>query len=333
MNQPKTAGGEAVMPAQFVPNHRAKATHAFDQNDPGAAAHDGHVGSNGEDSVFDTLQAAIETLEGRTKRFSAMDGAEKARWQLGYAPVDAALPDQALAVDACHDITPLKPNDVPQAAGFALALLKRLPRNGPIMWCQTAFNGREYGRIYSPGLLQSGLLEGAHQDPQPAALLADRLFHITVPKDRDLALVLEECVRVSALAAVVGEGPAPDFTASRRLTLAAQVSRVPCLIINTSGAIGASAAATRWRVAPIAGPPDTDDPQGPGQPAWSITLARSRGGDTAQNPTSGQPLEIFWNDATHSFNLVPPFRRGATDAPASADGAQPHGSAKAVLGG
>jgi len=321
------------MPAQFVPNHRARAIQTSGQDNAGAASRDGRVGSKGKGSVFDTLQTAIETLEGRTKRFSAVDGADQTPWQLGYAPVDAALPDHALAVDACHDITPLKPNDVPQAAGFALALLQRLPRSGPIMWCQTAFNGREYGRVYSPGLLNRGFLEADSQGPQPTALLADRLFHITVPKDRDLSLVLEECVRVSALAAVVGEGPAPDFTASRRLTLAAQTSRVPCLIINTAGVIGASAAATRWRVAPIAGPPDADDPQGPGQPAWSITLARSRGGDTAQNPTSGQPLEIFWNDATHSFNLVPPFRRGAADAPASADGAQPDGSAKAVLGG
>lgn len=294
--------------------------------------------------ILDDLKAKIERIEGRTKRFTAAVGEpQPALWNLGLDDLDCALPQQiggqhGLPYDACHDFTPLTKTDVPQVAGFIFALLQKLPieryghsshgshgshsshsshgsdgprrarrprRHGPIVWCQTAFNAREYGRVYAPGLLDSSL------SPE------DFIF-INVPKERDLALVLEECVRVPQLAAVVGEGPAPDFTASRRLTLAAQESQVPCLILNTSGTLGASAAATRWRIAPIAGPPDPLDPDGPGLAAWSITLARARGGNAALNPTLATPLKAAWNHETHTFHLVSPLRPGtALESPAA----------------
>lgn len=255
--------------------------------------------------ILNDLKDSIERIEGRTKRFVAADAPQSDPWTTGLCELDNALPQDALPYDACHDFTPLVRTDVPQVAGFIFALLQRLPhsrsggRRRPIVWCQTAFNAREYGRIYAPGLLGS-------------TLSPDDFIFINVPKERDLALVLEECVRVPHIAAVVGEGPAPDFTASRRLTLAAQESHVPCLILNTGGEIRASAAATRWRIAPIAGPPDPLDPAGPGLAAWSITLARARGGNAALNPTLAIPLKAAWNHETHTFHLVSPLRPGAT---------------------
>ena len=254
--------------------------------------------------ILNDLKHSIERIEGRTKRFVAADAPQPAPWTTGLSKLDTALPQNALAYDACHDFTPLVKTDVPQVAGFIFALLQRLPqsrrrRRRPIVWCQTAFNAREYGRVYAPGLLGS-------------TLSPDDFIFINVPKERDLALVLEECVRVPHIAAVVGEGPAPDFTASRRLTLAAQESHVPCLILNTGGEIRASAAATRWRIAPFAGPPDPLDPAGPGLAAWSITLARARGGNAALNPTLASPLKAAWNHETHTFHLVSPLRPGAT---------------------
>ncbi len=262
--------------------------------------------------VLDELKAKIENIEGRTKRFIAADEPRVGLWTLGLEELDNALPAQSLAYDACHDFTPELKTDVPQVAGFIAALLQRLPpqrlQRGPIVWCQTAYNAREYGRVYAPGLI------GSRVPPE-------QFLFVNVPKERDLALVLEECVRVPRIAAVIGEGAAPDFTASRRLTLAAQESHVPCLILNTSGTIGASAACTRWRIAPITGPPDARDPQGPGFAAWAVTLARARGGNTALNPTLAKPLEVTWTDETHTFNLVSPFRSGTSLAPETEYGA------------
>ena len=251
--------------------------------------------------VLDDLKAQIERIEGRTKRFTAVASAREHVWTSGLKRLDAALPGTALSFDACHDFTPSQKTDVAQTAGFILALLQRLPparlQRGPVVWCQTAFNAREYGRIYAPSLL--GKTVSPHH-----------MLFVNVPKDRDMTLVLEECVRVPRVAAVIGEGPAPDFTASRRLTLASQKSHVPCLILNTSGIIGASAAETRWRIAPIAGPPDPRDPKGPGFAAWEISLARSRGANAALNPTLARPLKVTWNDETHTFHMVSAFRHG-----------------------
>lgn len=257
-------------------------------------------------TVLSDLKEQIERMEGRGRRFISADGPRESPWRLGLEALDAALPEGGLPYDACHDFTPLTKTDLPQAAGFVLALLRRLPRKGPIVWCQTFYNAREYGRLYPPGLVDH-------------MLSPDRFLFVNVPKERDLALVLEECSRVSRIAAVVGEGPSPDFTQSRRLTLATQESRVPCLILNTSGSIGASAAATRWRIAPITGPPDRFDPAGPGGTAWSITLARVRGGDASCNPTLAHSLDVFWNDATHSFDMVSSIRAGAALAHNPAD--------------
>ena len=248
---------------------------------------------------LDDLRKQIGRIEGRNQRFSAVGDGSEEGWQTGYAPLDAALPGQGLPLDACHDFTPEKRTDVAHVAAWLVALLIRLPNKGPIVWCQTAFNAREYGRLYGPGLLDCGLSP-------------ERLLFVSVPKERDMPLVLEEALRIGKLAAVVGEGPAPNFTASRRLVLASQASRVPCLILNTSGEIGASAAATRWRVAPIAGPPDPRDEDGPGLPAWSVTLSRTRGGNAALNPTLSGPLSLYWHYETHSFHMVSPLRDGTS---------------------
>ena len=118
--------------------------------------------------ILDDLKAKIERIEGRTKRFVGAGEARPAPWQLGLDSLDAALPVHdkannvcALPYNACHDFTPLVKSDVPQVAGFIAALLQRLPasrlQRGPIVWCQTRVNAREYGRIYAPGLLGSAL--------------------------------------------------------------------------------------------------------------------------------------------------------------------------------
>jgi len=249
--------------------------------------------------VFDDLKQRIEQIEGRSQALCGATGLQTEPWTTGLRALDIAIPKEALATDGCHDFTSVSAKDIPQVAGFIGALLQRLPtqrlNNGMIVWCQTAPNAREYGRIYPPSLL------GTRITP-------DRFLFVNVPKERDLALVLEECIRINSVVAVVGEGAAPNFTTSRRLTLTAQKSGVPCLILNTSGDVGPSAAQTRWRIAPIAGPPQPDDPKGPGHSAWSVTLARARGADTAKNPTLAKPLKVYWNNETHSFDLVSSLR-------------------------
>ena len=92
---------------------------------------------------------------------------------------------------------------------------------------------------------------------------------------------MEEGLRCAALGAVIGEiwgDPASlDFTATRRLAVAAERRRVPCWLVRLArhgqSERGADALADRQR--PVAA--HALDPKAPGAPAWDAELFRARG--------------------------------------------------------
>ena len=64
---------------------------------------------------------------------------------------------------------------------------------------------------------------------------------------------MEEGLRCAALSAVIGElwgdPRALDFTATRRLAVAAERSGVPCWLVRLGGTANLSGARMRWRIA------------------------------------------------------------------------------------
>ncbi|MDQ2103547.1 hypothetical protein QSG27_12680, partial [Azospirillum sp. C340-1] len=77
-----------------------------------------------------------------------------------------------------------------------------------------------------------------------------------------------------------GEGGGLDLTASRRLQLAAESSGVTGILLqnasrNAARRSAASAAVTRWRIAPA---PSQPEEPGVGDPRWRAELERCRGG-------------------------------------------------------
>jgi len=236
------------------------------------------------------------------------DSGQPGRWTLGAHTVDASLPENSLSLAALHDVTCAGPGDAAAAAGFALALLSRLNRQGGIVWCQTLHARREYGRLYMAGLARYGIAP-------------DRLILVDVMRERDLIWTMEETLRAGCLAAVAGESQGVGFTATRRLSLAAARSGTPAILINQSPATTASAAATRWRVAAGTGPPDAFDRRAPGPAGWQAELTRCRGGRPGV-------WHLLWNHETHYFDLATGLRHGAVHAqPAPA-----HGIAKRAAG-
>jgi protein ImuA len=247
------------------------------------------------------LRKEISKIEHRHAAFRPVTDRIDSPWCFGCAAIDQALPNGQLLRGGLHDFSVPRVRDTPAMGRFAMALLQRLliadgadKRPGEIIWCQTGKNMREYGRPYGPGLKALGLAP-------------ERLVIVSLHKENDLAFAIEESLRSKAVAAVIGEGASVGFTASRRLSLVCQEMATPCLFLNVSGRIEASAAATRWRITPAIGPPDASDPNGPGPAAWSVILARARGG--CAHPCN-QPWKIMWNDETHSFNLVSPAGNG-----------------------
>lgn len=136
---------------------------------------------------------------------------------------------------------------------------------GAMLWVQTREAARLTGRPYRHGL---------------PAELRHRVIHVLAAKPEDALFALEEGVRCREIAFVLGEiGGNPralDFTASRRLTLAAERHGVPLYLVRLDAQHDLSSARMRWEVRAAPSAPPQWNPQAPGAPAWYAELFRSR---------------------------------------------------------
>jgi protein ImuA len=134
-----------------------------------------------------------------------------------------------------------------------------------VLWVQDAASIRLTGRPYAPGLPEA---------------LRRRLIHIATASCEDTLFALEEALRCRELACVIGEiagNPrALDFTASRRLSLAAGKHGVPLFLVRLDAACDLSSARMRWRAGAAPSLPPRWNAQAPGSPAWRAELFRSR---------------------------------------------------------
>jgi protein ImuA len=179
------------------------------------------------------------------------------------------MPWKRLAAAGLHEIGSSTYRDEPAALAFALACLgaqvaRREVDPSPLLWCLTERRAREWGAPYGPGLLAFGL------DPA--------LFLIVQTRTAvDAAWALEEGLKAQAFAAALGqiEVKAPLF--ARRLGLAAQASRTPCLLLSGHRAGALPGTMTRWRVTAAASGGAVLDASAPGAPSLRLTLERCRG--------------------------------------------------------
>jgi protein ImuA len=151
----------------------------------------------------------------------------------------------------------------PRDGGWAGFLLPQLGAARPMLWVQERMAILEAGRLHPPGL--------ASQD----------LIHVEARDARDALWAMEEGLRCPGLGAVIGElwgDPASlDFTATRRLAVAAERSGVPCWLVRLGGSANLSGARMRWRIAGLPSLPHPFDFKAPGPPAWDAELFRARG--------------------------------------------------------
>jgi protein ImuA len=151
----------------------------------------------------------------------------------------------------------------PRDGGWAGFLRPQLEAGKPLLWVQDRMAIREAGRVHPAGL--GGL----------------SLIHVEARDGKDALWAMEEGLRCSGISAVIGElwgDPAAlDFTATRRLAVAAERSGVPCWLVRLNGSANLSGARMRWRIG--SGPSLTHplDFKAPGAPAWEVDLFRARG--------------------------------------------------------
>jgi protein ImuA len=141
-----------------------------------------------------------------------------------------------------------------------------------------------FGAPYGHGLARLGLDVG-------------RLILVDTGTDKDALWAIEETLRSEAAPAMVAGvvEKSLDLTTSRRLNLAAAAHATPLLLLRTAAGLGASAAATRWRIA--AAPAGRDRFGAFADARWNVALERCRNG------RPGQWL-IEWNHVAHRFRVA-----------------------------
>lgn len=239
-----------------------------------------------ERASLSELRQAVARIEGHAQLTAAEEAAGAEAWRFGIPAVDRAIGGRLAA--ALHAVRAAEVGDVPAAHGFALAMAARSGRRG-LLWVATSMHVREWGLPYAPGLARYGC--------DPAELLV-----IETKRAGEAGWALEEAIRSGAFALLIGAGLAVDFTASRRLALAAAERTTPCLLVDAPEGRGAradaSAASTIWRVGSRLSAGDEFDVEAPGHPRWRAELIRSRGSAPAG------PWELDWDEGTHRFALA-----------------------------
>ena len=228
-------------------------------------------------AILDWLRAAIRRIEGNGPTWSDR---ETAVLPLGIGEIDAHLPAGGLPAGALHEIVAADTGMAGTASAFA-AYLASLSENGPVLWCEGA-RILDAGALHPPGLQRFGLDPG-------------RLIVARTRNDAETLWAMEDGLRCTALAAVVGALAAVSLTESRRLQRAAEASGVIALMLRPPGVEPVpNAATTRWRVGAA-------EPGGNGigfsPPGWRIEMFRCRGGLPGI-------WDVEWRDETRDLSLA-----------------------------
>lgn len=178
----------------------------------------------------------------------------------GLGPIKDALPNASFPLGAVHEFLSVQSADLAATTGFIAGLLSSLMEsNGPTLWissCRT---------LFPPALKNFGVAP-------------ERFIFIDLKKEKDVLWAMDEALKCSALAAVVGELREIDFTASRRLQLAVEQSQITGFILrNNYRKLNTTACVSRWKITPLPGMLDEELP-GMGFPNWRVELLRIRNG-------------------------------------------------------
>ena len=179
---------------------------------------------------------------------------------VGLGRIKQAFPNNTFPLGAVHEFCCTGAEDVSATAGFIAAILGSLMRDGGVaLWISSS-------RTVFPPSLQSFSI-------QP-----DKIVFIDLKKQKDVMWAMEEALKCDGLAAVVGEISEVSFTASRRLQLAVEKSRVTGFLVRINPRnINTTACVTRWKISCL---PSMlhDQMPGVGFPKWHVELLKVRNG-------------------------------------------------------
>jgi protein ImuA len=179
----------------------------------------------------------------------------------GLGPIKYSFPDSKFPVGAVHEFFCNGVEDSSATSGFVAGILSSLmQKTGASLWISSS------RLIFPPALKLFGI------EPE-------KMIFLDVQKEKDKIWVMEEALKCEGLSAVIGEMQEISFTASRRLQLAVEQSRVTAFLIRKNPKNVATACLTRWRITPIHSNIEDDLP-GLGFPKWNVELLKVRNGKT-----------------------------------------------------
>jgi protein ImuA len=225
-----------------------------------------------------TLQADLLRLQG-FKNFNnpALD--------LALGPISNAFPNKSFPLAAVHEFISDSAESSVAISGFVASVLSPLMgANGTVIWISTSRT------IFPPALRCFGL--------QP-----HQFIFIDTRNEREAIWAMNEALKCEALSAVVGEIRDLNFTASRRLQLTVEESKVTGFILRKNWrTLNTTACVSRWKVRSMSSEP-IDDMPGVGYPKWKVELLRVRNGrpDTWEiKCVNGKLVPVYENVSENS---------------------------------
>jgi protein ImuA len=212
----------------------------------------------------------IKELQKDILRLEGFKPCQSAAVDVGLGPIKDAFPNRSFPLGAIHEFLSGQPEDAAATSGFISGLIAPLMgSSGTTLWISSART------LFPPALKSYGI--------QP-----DSIIFIDLKKERDVLWAMDEALKCGALTAVIGEIQEMSFTASRRLQLAVEQSRVTGFILRHNfRKVNPTACVSRWRITSLPSVPVItggcrdgvdDDLPGIGFPQWKVELLRIRNG-------------------------------------------------------
>lgn len=179
----------------------------------------------------------------------------------GLGAIESAFPNAVFPTGALHEFWSETPAHAAASSGFIAGLLTRLMENGgACLWISTART------LFPPALKAFGLAP-------------DRIVFVDLKWEKEVLWAVEQALKCEGLAAVVAEVRGITLTASRRLQLAVEQSKVTGFLLrNDSHKLSVTACAARWRITSLPSELEEGMP-GVGFPRWNVELLKVRNGN------------------------------------------------------
>lgn len=207
----------------------------------------------GKNDIISQLQKELLPLQG----FKPPAGTGTA---MGLGALETAFPNGCFPRAGIHEFIPANTEHTAATHGFIAGLLGTLmQQGGACLWISTART------LFPPALKGFGVTP-------------DQIIFVDLTREKDVLWVMEEALKCEGLAAVIGEVKEISLTASRRLQLAVEQSRVTGFVLRHAARnLNTIACVARWQVTPLAGKPVNDMP-GVSYPRWNVQLLKIRNG-------------------------------------------------------